>query len=203
MLVRLLTVVLFQTATPGMVPSPLVPSDAVLVSTEVVCAVQHAVRWREAEWTKMECRDRARDFADAGRRWGFSPTQLVAMSLAESDFRVGAQRVDGGALDEGLMGVRCVVGRRGRCTNWPVRGLTPRQLLEPRRNIMAGAQILAELHHGDEAGYNGDHSGTDRYPRKVAAIAASLGGVEVRVRGRRLRELVRKVVAAVVREHES
>lgn len=127
----------------------------------------------------------------------------MAMSLAESDFRVRAQRVDGRALDEGLMGVRCVVGRRGRCTNWPVRGLTPKQLLEPRRNIMAGTQILADLHHGDMAGYNGDHSGTDRYPRKIAAIAAALGGVEVRVRGRRLRELVRKIAAAVVREHKS
>jgi soluble lytic murein transglycosylase-like protein len=184
-------------------PSPVAAGGAAATSPEVVCAVQHAVRWREAAWTERECRDRARDFADAGRRWGFSPTQLAAMSLAESDFRVRAWRVDGSALDEGLMGVRCVVGRLGRCTNWPVRGLTPRQLLEPRRNIMAGTQILADLHHGDVAGYNGDHSGTDRYPRKVAAIAAALGGVEVRVRGRRLRELVRKIAAAVTREKKS
>ena len=162
-----------------------------------MCAVQHAIRWREAAWTAEQCQSRAQYFAEAGKRWGFPPAQLVSMSIIESDLRVRAQRPDGRALDLGLMAVRCVLGKRGRCTNWPVRGLTPAQLLEPRRNILAGTQILAEMHHGSMAGYNGDSSGGDRYPRKVAAIMAALGGVEVRVKGARLRKLVKVIASAV------
>ena len=174
-----------------------------IVTAALLCEVQRAVRRREAAWTAQECQDRARDFENSGQSWVFPPAQLVAMSLAESDLRTRAQRVSGRAVDLGLMAVRCVLGKHGRCANWPVRGMTPRQLLEPRRNIEAGAQILATLHHGDLVGYNGDHSGGDRYPRKIAAIMAALGGVEVRVTGTRLRKLVRQIVEAVGRERRS
>ena len=197
------------------------------ITAGLICSVQHAVRWREATWTTAECQARARDFADSGHRWGFAPAQLLAMCIAESDMRVRAQRVDGNALDEGLMGVRCVLGQNipststdgeprksaqnipknipasVRCTNFPVRGLTTKQLLEPRRNIEAGARILAELHHGSLSGYNGDKTGGDRYPKKIGAILAALSGVEVRVRGVRLRTLVRRIVAAVQKERRS
>ena len=173
------------------------------VTAGLICSAQHVVRWREAAWTAAECQARARDFADAGQRWGFAPGQLLAMSIAESDMRVRAQRVVGNALDEGLMGVRCVMGLHFHCTNFPVRGLTAKQLLEPRRNIEAGTRILAELHHGSLSGYNGDKTGGDRYPKKIAAILAALGGVEVKVKGARLRTLVRKIVAAVQKEKRS
>lgn len=206
MLVHLLTVVLFQAASPGTVPSSAVPggvaaSGAATVSPEVVCAVQRAVRWREEAWTEEECRARERDYADAGLRWNLLPVQLMAISIVESDLRVRAQRVVGRKLDLGLMGVRCVLGlrRRGRCANWPVRGLTPTQVMEPRRNIEKGAEIMAELHHGDLSSYNSGHKGGTRYPAKVAAIVSALGGIETRVVGKRLRKLVNQI-AKVVRE---
>jgi hypothetical protein len=195
------------------------PDGPPAVTAGLICLTQHVIRWREAAWTTAECQSRARDFRDAGQRWGFAPEQLLAMSIAESDMRVRAQRVDGNALDEGLMGVRCVLGRDApnmrsglfvklthlatRCTNYPVRGLTTKQLLEPHRNIEAGARILADLHHGDLASYNSGHPGGARYPTKVAAIISALGGVEVRVCGVRFRMLVRKIVAAVQKEKRS
>lgn len=188
---------------PGGPNAPAGASQEVQVTGPLVCAVQHGIRWREAAWSAEQCRARTQDYIDAGQRWGFPPAQLLAMSIEESDLRARAQRPDGRALDCGLMAVRCVLGRHGRCTNWPVRGLTSAQLLEPRRNIQAGAQILAQLHGGSMASYNGDHTHSDRYPRKVGAIMAALGGVEVRVKGARLRKLVRQIVGAVEAERKT
>ena len=69
-----------------------------VVTPALICGVQRAIRWREAAWTMAECQARARDFADAGQRWGFTPGQLLAMCIAESDMRVRAQRVVGPIL---------------------------------------------------------------------------------------------------------
>ena len=173
------------------------------VTAGLICSAQHVVRWREAAWTATECQARARDFADAGQRWGFAPRLLLAMSINESDLRTKVARPDRGALDLGLMAVRCKLGSDGRCTNKPVKGMTPAQVMRPATNISKGAEILATLHGGNLASYNSGHKGDLRYPTKVSAILSALGGVEVRVRGVRLRTLVRRIVAAVQKERKS
>ena len=70
----------------------------------------------------------------------------------------------------------------------------------PRANVRVAAEVLAEK-GGDLGSYNGatTRKKRDRYASKIAALVSAFGGVEVPVRGRRLREMVRKVVAAVSR----
>ena len=167
----------------------------------LVCGVQHAIRWREEPWAETQCQARARNFAASGKRWGFEPSLLFAIAINESDLRAKVARPDRGALDLGLMAVRCRVGRGGRCTNKPVKGMTPAQVMRPATNIEKGAEILATLHGGDLSGYNGGPNAREHgYPRKVGAILSALGGVEVKVKGSRLRKLVRQIVAAVTTE---
>jgi len=184
-------------------PVGAIAPSAPAVTAGLICSAQHSVRWREAAWTVAECQARARDFADAGQRWGFAPRLLLAMSINESDLRTKVARPDRGALDLGLMAVRCKLGSDGRCTNKPVKGMTPAQVMRPATNIEKGAEILATLHGGNLASYNSGHKGDLRYPTKVSAILSALGGVEVRVRGVRLRTLVRRIVAAVQKERKS
>ena len=60
-----------------------------------------------------------------------------------------------------------------------------------------GAEILATLHGGDLASYNGGpHAREHGYPEKIRAILSALVGIEVRVKGHRMRELVRRIVRA-------
>ena len=197
-------------------------AEPVAVTPALVCSVQHAIRWKDAAWTDNQCAARAREFTASGKRWGFRPAQLLAMSIAESDLRPSAVRNDRGALDVGLMAVRCVLNRNipstasvGKqsndarnipknipapnctCANKPVRGLTPAQLMRPATNIDKGAEILATLHHGSLASYNGGPNAREHgYPEKVAAIMAALGGVELKVSGKRMRELVKRIARA-------
>ena len=160
-----------------------------------------------------------------------SPRLLAAVVSNESDWRERAmQEVRPGVYDVGLAGVRCVLpgagagatgaspafpptthtstprGRAtsGACTNGPARGLTIRQLMDPATNVRVAALVLAEK-NGDLGSYNGatTQRKRERYAGKVAALVSALGGVEVSVRGRRLRELVRKIAAAVVRVERS
>ena len=117
------------------------------------------------------------------------------MSINESDLRTKAMRPDRGALDLGLMAVRCKLGANHRCTNKPVKGMTPAQVLRPAVNIEKGAEILATLHGGDLASYNGGpHARQHGYSEKIRAILSALVGVEVKVKGKRMRELVRRIV---------
>ena len=110
------------------------------------------------------------------------------------------------AVDVGEMAIRCVLSpdvSRDKCRNKPVRGMSIPQLFDPSVNIDMGARILATLHHGDLAGYNSGHKAAERdpvgarYPAKVAAIMAALGGVEVRVKGARMRKLVGQIAKAL------
>ena len=233
MLVRLLTLALFQAASPATATTPprlaaggAATSGAASVSPEVVCAVQHAVRWREPAWTPRECA-RVAAALDATP----TPRLLAAVVSNESDWREEAiLKVRPGVYDVGLAGVRCVLpgagaeatgassasstttriqsprGRAtsGACTNGPARGLTIRQLQDPATNVRVAAEVLAEK-GGDLGSYNGatTRKKRDRYASKIAALVSAFGGVEVPVRGRRLREMVRKVVAAVARVEKS
>jgi soluble lytic murein transglycosylase-like protein len=181
------------------------------VTPSLVCTVQHAILWRDPAWTEQQCEARAREFTASGQRWGFAPAQLLAMSIVESDLRADALHDNGNgdrpAVDVGLMAVRCLLSpdvSHDKCRNRPVRGMSIPQLMRPAVNIDMGARILATLHHGSLAGYNGGPNAKEHgYPEKVGAIMAALGGLEVRVSGKRTRKLVRQIVAAVVAEGKS
>ena len=218
MLVWVLFVVLLQVSPPVAATTPprFAAGDAASVSPEVVCAVQRAVRWREPAWSPRECA-RVASALDATP----TPRLLAAVVSNESDWRQRAiLRVRPGVYDVGLAGVRCVLPGagagengsptasptttrtqlpRGRCTNGPARGFTIRQLQDPATNVRVAAEVLAGK-GGDLGSYNGATTRKKRvrYAGKVSALVSALGGVEVPVRGRRLRELVRKVVSAVV-----
>jgi len=180
-------------------------AEPTLLTPAKVCSVQHAIRWKAAPWTDQQCEARAREFSASGVRWGFDPSQLLAMAIVESDLRTHALRDNGNgdrpAVDVGLMAVRCLLSpdvSRDKCRNRPVRGMDIPQLMLPATNIDMGARILSTLHHGSLAGYNGGPSPREHgYPEKVWAIMAALGGVEVRVKGKRMRKLVHQIVSAV------
>ena len=179
-------------------------AQPVAVTPALVCSVQHAIRYKDAAWTDQQCAARSREFTASGKRWGFEPAQLLAMSIAESDLRANALRDNGNgdrpAVDVGLMAVRCLLSPdvvRDKCRNRPVRGMSIPQLMRPATNIYKGAEILATLHHGSLASYNGGPNAREHgYPEKVAAIMAALGGVELKVSGKRMRELVKRIARA-------
>ena len=171
------------------------------VTPALVCAVQHAIRWRDEPWSERLCESQAQSFTTSGERWGFDPLQLFAMAIIESDLRLMVIRFDRGGMDIGEMAVRCKVSQdvmRTRCMNKPVKGLTPAQVMQPWRNIEKGAEILATLHAGSLTGYNGGPNAREHgYSGKVAAIMAALGGVKVLVKGATRRKRVEQIARAV------
>ena len=89
MLVRLLTFALFQAASPATATTPprlaaggAATRGAASVSPELVCAVQHAARWREPAWSPRECA-RVAAALDATP----TPRLLAAVVSNESDSR--------------------------------------------------------------------------------------------------------------------
>jgi hypothetical protein len=176
------------------------------VGAGTVCSVQGALRHGGRAWTARECSDVAAALDATG-----SFEKFLAIAVLESDLRGGAvvehpPRPDGRrVLDVGLMGIRCLADGRGRCTNGEARGLTVGQLLDPATSVRTAAAVLRG-HGGSLDAYNGC-SGSGhrrcRYGDKVAALVVALGGVEVRVSGARLRELVRRVAGAVRKSRRS
>jgi hypothetical protein len=192
---------------------PVRAREALAVTAEMVCSVQHAIRWREAAWTPMMCAKVAGALNETP-----APVKFLAMAVNESDLRERAINVSRpGVYDIGLMAVRCVtLGAvaeetgsssanprstttttipRDRCTNGAARGLYAHRLLEPMTNIRTAAAVLAS-HRGSLRRYNGgtrEHG----YGARIAAIMSALGGVEVRVKGARMRKLVKQIVDAV------
>lgn len=184
-----------------------------------LCRVQNTIRWRERVWTAGECQRIA-----AALNATMAPIQTLAMAINESDLRERAINVSRpGVYDLGLMQVRCVtlgavaeeIGSlsanteatttptipRDRCTNGAARGLYAHQLLDPVINIRTADAVLAS-HGGSLLGYSG--STKERgYGARVSAIVAALGGIEVKVRGARLRKLVRQIVEAMKGEPKS
>ena len=93
-----------------------------------------------------------------------------------------------------------MLGRGGRCTNWPVRGLTVVTLQDVAVNIKAGERVLQKkkrlLGKRFLRAYNGgtrDHG----YKERIHALMAALGGVRVESSSPRIRKLISQIVAAV------
>lgn len=135
-------------------PAPAKPdSDEAKLAT-TLCALKDSVRWRTRAWTPPMCREIAAAVLTSAAKYRLSPALILGVMINESDLDENAltkYRKAGAvyAQDGGLMGIRCVFDGRGRCANGVVRGLTPRQTVQPARNIALGAQILALARAGD------------------------------------------------------
>jgi hypothetical protein len=113
-----------------------------------LCEVKRRIRWRTPAWQPEFCHTIAREVLKASTRYDVSPYLIVAIMLNESDLNEAAVSTtvkDGKAYarDGGLMGIRCVLGDKGRCKNGNVRGITWTQVMNPVTNIDLGAQALA------------------------------------------------------------
>lgn len=117
---------------------------------ETACKIQSKVAPRKKVWTDEQCESIAGAFYDIGEEVGISPELLLAVSINESDLnaksRLSYER-DGKiwAVDVGLMGIRCVLGKSQRCININGQRVTLTQLQDPKENIRLGAEMLKRL----------------------------------------------------------
>lgn len=171
----------------------------VAVTPELVATVQRAIKWRAPEWS----RSRAASVAQALNETP-DPALMLAVAVLESDLRPrGLAWHDGRKVaDVGLMGVRCLLGTDGRCTNGPASGLTVAKLRDPVVNIRVAAAVLA-AHRGDLRRYHGSSNPKDTYEARALALVAAFSGSVVKVTNARTRAHVRMIAAAVLRERNS
>ena len=128
-----------------------IPSQSCLATT--ICEVKDRVRWRTPAWTPQFCERIASAVLESSQRHDVSPALLLAVMINESDMNEKAFRstMKQGTLyakDGGLMGIRCVVDKHGRCTNGNVRGWAWTEVMDPVRNIDIGARELGHWRHG-------------------------------------------------------
>jgi hypothetical protein len=128
-----------------------VPALSCLAST--ICSLKDRVRWRTSGWSPAFCHRIAEGVLASSKRNGISPTLLLAVMINESDMDAQAAHVtmkNGSvyAKDSGLMGIRCVLDNKGKCTNGYVRGLAWKTLMDPLTNIELGARELSRWRKG-------------------------------------------------------
>jgi hypothetical protein len=138
-------------AAPGTRALPQAPDEACFAST--ICAVKDRVRWRTPAWKPEFCEEVARGVLKSSERHQIPPALILAVMINESDMNENAFRTtvrDGAvyAKDGGLMGIRCIVDKQGRCTNGNVRGLAWKEVMEPINNIELGARELGRWREG-------------------------------------------------------
>jgi len=127
------------------------PSKSCLATT--ICEVKNRVRWRTPAWTPEFCERIATAVLESSRRHDVPPLLLLAVMINESDMNEKAFRstMKEGTLyakDGGLMGIRCIVDKHGRCSNGNVRGLAWTDVMDPVKNIDIGARELGHWRHG-------------------------------------------------------
>jgi hypothetical protein len=117
-----------------------------------LCALKARVGGHTHPWTDATCQTVADAVIDSAARHDLSPALLLAVMMNESDLDETAARSSRSgthvAKDSGLMGNRCVLDRRGRCTNSLVRGLAWRDVMDPATNVELGARYLAHYRSG-------------------------------------------------------
>jgi hypothetical protein len=137
---------------PPVVVAAAAPAQGEGCLAQTLCSLNQKLRRAHAAWSASECRSLAEGVVASAARHGLSPALLVAVMIQESDLNENAARVShphgGLAKDSGLMGIRCVLDGRGRCTNGLVRGMAWRQVMEPLANIELGARYLALYRDG-------------------------------------------------------
>ncbi len=137
---------------PKVDPQKQIPSESCLAET--VCAVKGKMMWKNAaKWSPSYCRLIARGLLDSAAKYDLPPTLLLAVMINESDLNEKAVNTTmrGGvvyAKDSGLMGIRCILDSRGRCSNGPVKGLAWTAVMDPLKNIELGARELARYRDG-------------------------------------------------------
>jgi hypothetical protein len=130
---------------------PSLPSISCLATT--ICEVKDRVRWRTAAWKPAFCEKVAREVMDASKRYDIPPALIMAVMINESDMDEKAFRttIKSGrvyAKDGGLMGIRCIVDKHGKCVNGNVRGMRWSDVMDPITNIDMGARELAHWRTG-------------------------------------------------------
>ncbi len=186
-------------------PDRAYPSEDCLATT--ICSLKGRVRWRTAAWAPDFCRTVAHQVLLSAKQNDISPSLLVAVMINESDMNENAFLVSekNGAVyakDSGLMGIRCVLDAKDRCTNGSVRGMPWKKLMDPLTNIAIGARELAKWRaagvtrvrdrkghekfvtcqhktHGFWAHYNHgpiyiDHGPARHYPHRIAVLGYAL-----------------------------
>ena len=127
------------------------PSISCLAST--ICEVKDRVRWRTPAWKPEFCERIASAVLKSSKRHDVPPSLILAVMINESDmneraFRTTMKEGSVYAKDGGLMGIRCVVDKKGRCINGNVRGLAWKDVMDPVQNIDIGARELGHWRHG-------------------------------------------------------
>ncbi len=132
-------------------PAGQTPTKSCLATT--ICEVKDRVRWRTAAWTPQFCQRIASAVLESSKRYDVPPSLILAVMINESDlnekaFRTTMKHGSLYAKDGGLMGIRCIVDKHGRCTNGNVRGSTWAEVMNPVKNIDIGARELGHWRHG-------------------------------------------------------
>lgn len=127
------------------------PSEDCLANT--ICTIKDRVRWRSAAWKPQFCQKIAHAVLQSSERHQIPPALILAVMINESDMNETTFRttVRNGAIyakDGGLMGIRCIVDKQGRCINGHVRGMHWKQVMEPTTNIELGTRELAHYRDG-------------------------------------------------------
>lgn len=127
------------------------PSEDCLTTT--ICEVKSRVRWRTSPWRPAYCERIAHAVLTSSQRYNIPASLVLAVMINESDMDEKAIRttVKAGrvyAKDGGLMGIRCIVDKQGRCVNGNVRGMPWNKVMDPVTNIDIGARELAYWRDG-------------------------------------------------------
>lgn len=130
---------------------PDAPSESCLANT--ICEVKDRVRWRTSAWKPAYCSKIARAVHDSAERYQIPAPLILAVMINESDMDQNAVRttMKNGivyAKDGGLMGIRCIVDKHGKCINGHVRGVHWKTVMDPVSNIDIGARELAYWRDG-------------------------------------------------------
>jgi len=122
------------------------PTESCLATT--ICEVKERLRRRTPAWTPSFCRVVAHAVLRAAERHRLPPALILAVMINESDLNENAASTtyrDGRvyAKDGGLMGIRCVLDKKGRCLNPNPHGILWQEVMSPQNNIALGARELA------------------------------------------------------------
>jgi hypothetical protein len=131
--------------------APDVPTESCLADT--ICEVKDRVRWRTPAWKPAYCARIAHGVHESSQRYDIPASLILAVMINESDMDEKAVRTtmrNGSvyAKDGGLMGIRCIVDKQGRCVNGHVRGMNWKEVMDPVTNIDIGARELAHWRDG-------------------------------------------------------
>jgi hypothetical protein len=168
-----------------------------------VAVLESQMRPRAIRWVRFGGRDTvACDRLDRRARHG-----CLTSTKATELWRSGARPRPGDIADGGLCGVRCIVGRDGRCANGPAKDLTPDELLEAAVNVRVAGQIMDAKRRwfGSHyvGAYNADPDEVGTYADSVRAVRRAIAGRDAKARSARAAELARKIREAVRRERTS